>query len=209
MNLKYYKDSLCLKSKIVLIFNIKMTERSLIHPKLKTALSSLDLEIEAEINRYQNQKPSHRKKDPFLGKNGAIIPQNSYQQPQGMEVWHNQAVTNIPEPSVTNTFAVFKEPLGIASIIITMISSSLLGFNLSKPVQVQSTSEPSESSTTPAIVQGVNLATQETELNLQTLTTLNNPQTKLVTQSQNPTNKQRQSQLFHQLLLNQTTERKF
>jgi hypothetical protein len=210
MNLKHYKDSLCLKSKIVLIFNIKMTKRSLIHPKLKTALSSLDLEIEAEINRYQNQKSSHREKNSFLRENLAIIPQSSYQQPKEIDTWQRQAVTNIQQPAADG-FGVFKQPLGIASIIITIIGSSLLGINLNKPVQVQSTLEPSESITTPALVQGVNLASEEIELNLQTLSTLNNPQIKLITQSptQSNNNRQPQSQLFNQLLLNQTTERKF
>lgn len=187
-----------------------MTKRSLINPRIKTALSSLDLEIEAEINRYQCQKPSQGPKNSFSRQNMAIIPQNNSYKSEEIDIWHHQVVTTISEQPVTQALAIFKKPLGIASLIITMISSGLLGINLTKP-PLKSNLQPPESLVTPTLVEGVNLATEAQELNLKTLSTLTNPQTQLVTEEQrlNNSNRQPQSQLFNQLLLNQTKERNF
>lgn len=151
-----------------------MTKRSLIHPKLKTAVSSLELEIEAEISRYQQQKASRPPKNAFLGENTAIIPTESSQKLE-LELWHLQVVTTTKDKPVAKLIDLFKQPLGIASVIITILGSSLLGMSLTQPVSIKSSEQIPESLATPKIVEGVNLATEEVELNLQTLSTIKSP----------------------------------
>ncbi|TVQ43945.1 MAG: hypothetical protein EA365_11450 [Gloeocapsa sp. DLM2.Bin57] len=141
----------------------------------------------------------------------AIIPQDNSYNSEEIEIWHHQVVTTISEQPVTQALAIFKKPLGIASLIITIISSGLLGINLTKPVQLKSNLQPPESLATPALVEGINLASEVQELNLKTLSSLTNPQTQLVTEEQrlNNSNRQPPSQLFNQLRLDQTSERNF
>jgi hypothetical protein len=178
-----------------------MTKRSLIHPKLKTAVSSLDLEIEAEISRYQQQKSSKPPKNAFLGETTAIIPQESSQNSE-VELWHYQVFTTTQNKPVAQLIDLFKRPLGIASVIITILGSGLLGMSLTQPVSIKSSEQIPESLAAPKIVDGVNLATEEVELNLQTLSTINSPKLKLVkeTEDQPNTSRQPQSQLHNRLL---------
>jgi len=179
-----------------------MTKRSLIHPKLKTAVSSLELEIEAEISRYQQQKSSPPPKDAFLGETIAIVPQESSQKSE-LELWHYQVVTTTTDKPVAQLIDLFKQPLGIASIIITILGSSLLGMSVTQPVSIKSSEQIPASLATPKIVEGVNLATEEVELNLQTLSTVDSPKLKLVRQTQaqpHSTKQPQQSQLLNRLL---------
>jgi hypothetical protein len=178
-----------------------MTKRSVIHPKLKTAVNSLELEIEAEISRYQQQKSANPPKNAFLGETTAIVPTESNQKPE-LELWHYQVVTTTKDKPVAQIIDLFKQPLGIASVIITILGSSLLGMSLTQPVSIKSSEQIPESLATPKIVEGVNLATEEVELNLQTLSTINSPKLKLVkeTEDQTSNSKQPQSQLLNRLL---------
>ncbi|ELR97167.1 hypothetical protein [Gloeocapsa sp. PCC 73106] len=150
-----------------------MTKRSLIHPTLKTVLSSLELEIEAEINRYQHHK------------NQPLVPHPK--EPNQLEGWSNSVMTaarEIPVISVTTVsdsplLGVFKKPLGLASVVLTAIASGLLGTSLSQPVQLQKTVSGIP------LVEGLNLAEAEIELNLQTISTLINTDSQVASQTTN------------------------
>lgn len=159
-----------------------MNKRSVVHPTLKTAIGSLELEIETEISRYQQN----------CGTN-SLQKHHSSNKP---EVWENPVISveTTPEPKL---ISVFKQPWGMASVLITMIASGLLGASLYKPVQTQ------QDYSTPIVVEGLNLAQEELELNLQSISTLKNPHSKQVNQLPKLPNSKtppHQSQLETQLL---------
>ena len=178
-----------------------MTKRSPIHPKLKKTLSSLEIDVEKEITRYENQNPINSPKNEFFTENTQITTKYSPDS-QDVETYHYCVTTQVVDHPVTDNLNVFKRPLGIASIVITILSSSLLGLNLIKPVEIKSTATNPPS--TLEIVKGLNQAQEESELNLQTLTTIKNPQRKSSTQIQTQPigniNNQTQSQLVNKLL---------
>jgi len=201
INLGYYRHYYPCSVDFVLIFNNTMTKRSPIHPKLKKTLSSLELDVEEEITRYENQKPINSPKNEFFGKNTQITTKYSPDS-QDIEIYHYYVTTQVVDHPVTDNLNVFKRPLGIASIVITILSSSLLGLNLIKPVEIKSTKTNPPS--TLEIVKGLNQAKEESELNLQTLTTIKNNQGQSFTPHQSQPisniNNQTQSQLVNKLL---------
>jgi hypothetical protein len=183
-----------------------MNKRSQIHPNLKAAISSLELDLEAEIARYQNNKsqqvqtaaitPEYLPVESNL--TPSITPEN-----KEIELWHNQVVNASTVELPDNFLSVFKQPLGIASVLITGIASSLLGLSLNTPIEGKTDNQQSESLNPPEIVEGLNLATQDVELNLRTLATLNKPEANIVTKA--PTNyttnhQQQSSNLMNKLL---------
>jgi len=198
INLGYYRHYYPCSVDFVLIFNNTMTKRSPIHPKLKKTLSSLELDVEEEITRYENQKPINSPKNEFFGENTQITTKYSPDS-QDIEIYHYYVKSQVIDPPVN----VFKRPLGIASIVITILSSSLLGLNLIKPVETKSTKTNPPPSTL-EIVKGLNQAKEESELNLQTLTTIKNTQGQSFTPPQSQPigniNNQTQSQLVNKLL---------
>lgn len=153
-----------------------MTKPSLIHPVLKSALQSLDLEANQEIARYHQSKSHFSPQD----SSGKIVKTSSLSLKQPQEIPDGQQTVILEAETITSPqenipsglLQSFTTPWGLASIVLTTIGSSLLGWanmpqNLPQP-------QPGavNADSTPGIVEGLDLSRKTLLLNFKNLSRL-------------------------------------
>lgn len=138
-----------------------MNKPSSVHPVLKTALQNLELELEAEIARYQQPKAIIPSSPSDLD-----IPASPISCPPSIIEVDNLVDNFAPSPKSEQMTNIFTTPFGLTSLILTILGSSLLGFHYT---QTETPVAPPSPSPLSSITEGLNLATEAEPLNLKSL----------------------------------------
>lgn len=158
-----------------------MTESSFIHPRLRMTINSLDLDIAQEIAKYKNHRNREIQKYPISNPPRKIVESQdnlvTKKETIRNEVKNNETEENdyvIEAKPITSKppsfISSFTTPWGIASLILTVIGSSLLGLNLNTNSSRSDYPATNSTISSPEIVEGVDLSKETVELNLKTVT---------------------------------------